>query len=71
MNRVQILLTLAKEELQAAELLLNNHHYRACISRLYYGMYHATQAILASQEINLVTHRGLIQQFSQHFIKTN
>jgi uncharacterized protein (UPF0332 family) len=71
MNRLQTLLNLANEELQTSELLLNNHRYRASISRAYYAMYHATQAILESKGINPYTHRGLIQQFGQNFIKTN
>ncbi len=70
MNRIKILLELAREELQVAELVLNNHYYRACISRIYYGMYHGTQAVLESKQINPLTHRGLIQQFGQNFIKT-
>jgi len=69
-NRIEILLKLARDELQVAELVLNNHYYRACISRIYYGIYHATQAVLESKQINPLTHRGLIQQFGQNFIKT-
>ena len=71
MNRLEILLNLAYEELQTSELLLNNHRYRASVSRAYYAMYHATQAVLELKGINPYTHRGLIQQFGQHFIKTN
>ncbi len=71
MTRLEILLNLAKEELQTAELLLNNHWYRASVSRAYYAMYHATQAVLESKAINPHTHRGLMQQFGQNFIKTN
>ena len=40
MNLIEILLTLAEEELFAAELLLKNSLYRACISRCYYALYH-------------------------------
>ncbi len=70
MNRIQTLLNLAEQELYAAELLLNNSLYRACISRSYYALYHAGQALLAAKNINTRTHRGLIQQFGQNFIKT-
>jgi uncharacterized protein (UPF0332 family) len=34
------------------------------------SIYHATQAVLESKQINPLTHCGLIQQFSQNFIKT-
>ena len=70
MNRIKILINLGKEELSAAELLLNNNLYRACISRTYYALYHTVQALLTAKKINTRTHRGLIQQFGQNFIKT-
>ncbi|NCR39358.1 MAG: hypothetical protein GPJ21_05520 [Microcystis aeruginosa W13-11] len=37
MNRIQTLLSLAKEELYAAEILFENTLYCACISRAYYS----------------------------------
>ncbi len=70
MNRIKILINLGKEELSAAELLLNNNLYRACISRAYYALYHTVQALLSAKNINTRTHKGLIQQFGQNFIKT-
>jgi uncharacterized protein (UPF0332 family) len=70
MSRVQQLLTLANEELATAELLWQNDRYRACISRSYYAMYHATQALLTLKDLNTKTHKGIIQMFGQHFIKT-
>ena len=71
MSRIQQLLTLAKEELETADLLWKNDRYRACISRSYYAMYHATQALLSLKDLNTRTHKGIIQMFGQHFIKTN
>lgn len=70
MSRIETLLELAKEELATAELLLDNVRFRACISRSYYGMYHAAQAALASKNLNSRTYKGVIQLFGQHFIKT-
>jgi uncharacterized protein (UPF0332 family) len=69
-TRIQQLLALAHEELDTAELLLANNRYRACISRSYYALYHATQALLTSNNLSSKTHRGAIQLFGQHFIKT-
>ena len=70
MSRIQQLLTLAQEELDTADLLWKNDRYRACISRSYYAMYHATQALLSLKDLNTKTHKGIIQMFGQHFIKT-
>jgi uncharacterized protein (UPF0332 family) len=71
MNRIDQLLALAQEELSTADLLWQNDRHRACISRAYYAMYHATQALLTLKNINTKTHKGIIQMFGQHFIKTN
>lgn len=70
MNRIPSLLNLAKEELTTAQLLLDHDRYRACISRSYYAIYYAAQALLESKNINSRTHKGVIKLFGQHFIKT-
>ncbi|MEM9487445.1 MAG: HEPN domain-containing protein [Cyanobacteria bacterium P01_F01_bin.116] len=63
------LFALADEDLETARLLLDNVRYRACISRAYYAMYYGTQALLNTKEIANRTHKGMIQQFSLHFVK--
>jgi len=45
-------------------------YYRACISRCYYAIYCTVQALLIVKNINTRSHRGVRQQFSQHFIQT-
>ena len=51
------------EELETAALLLESNRYRTSISRAYYSMYYATQALLISENINTGTHKGLIKLF--------
>lgn len=70
MSSISQLLGLAGEDIETSQLLLENQRYRACISRAYYAMYYATQALLLQRNIVSRTHRGVIQQFSQHFIKS-
>ncbi|GET43146.1 HEPN domain-containing protein [Microseira wollei] len=70
MNRITSLLNLAKEELKTAQLLLDNPRDRACISRSYYAIYYAAEALLESKNINSRTHKGIIKLFGEHFIKT-
>jgi len=70
MSRILQLLQLAQDELETAQLLLDNDRHRACISRAYYAMYHASQALLDVKSITSKTHKGTIQQFGLHFIKT-
>jgi len=70
MSRILQLLQLAQDELETAQLLLDNDRHRACISRAYYAMYHASQALLEVKSITSKTHKGTIQQFGLYFIKT-
>ena len=70
MNEFKKLFSLALEELDIATLLLEREHYRTSISRSYYSMYYAAQALLLSQNIDASTHKGLIRLFSLHFVKT-
>lgn len=64
------LFSLALEELDIANLLLERGHYRTCLSRYYYSMFYAAQSLLLSQNIDASTHKGTIRLFSQHFVKT-
>jgi len=70
MNEFKKLLSLALEELDIAALLLEKERYRTCLSRSYYSMYYATQALLLSQNLDTSTHKGTIRLFGQHFVKT-
>ena len=68
MSQIQFYLNLSQEELETASLLLESNRYRASISRAYYSMYYATQALLISENINTSTHKGLIKLFRLHFL---
>ncbi len=69
-NQISSYINQANEELEAATLLLEKNYYRACISRCYYAIYCTVQALLIVKNINTRSHRGVRQQFSQHFIQT-
>mgnify|MGYP006306271263 FL=1 len=60
----------AEEELNAANLLFNKNFYRESISRAYYSMFHATQALLLIKEIYPKSHKGVIQKFGEEFVKS-
>jgi uncharacterized protein (UPF0332 family) len=62
-------LALADEELETSKLLLDAKHYRASISRAYYAMYYATQALLLARNLTSRSHKGVLLQFSQYFVK--
>jgi uncharacterized protein (UPF0332 family) len=62
------LLSLAEQDLENARLLLDHGRYRASISRAYYAMHYGTQALLDVKNIASRSHKGMIQQFGQHFV---
>jgi uncharacterized protein (UPF0332 family) len=70
MSSVSQLLNLAEQDLENSRLLLDNARYRASISRAYYAMYYGTQALLDAKKIASRTHKGMIKQFGQYFVKT-
>lgn len=67
---IEALLSLAREKLSAAEGLSRMGFYRDAVSRAYYGMYHAAQALLLAYGKKAVGHAGTISAFNHHFVKT-
>ena len=55
----------AYEELNAANLIFYKDFYRESVSRAYYSMFHATQALLLIKEIYPKNHKGVIQKFGE------
>jgi len=60
----------AKQKLRAAEKLLDAHEYDDAVSRAYYAVFHAAQAVLLTEDLKADTHRGLVNLFGLHFVKT-
>jgi len=61
----------AEEEYDAANLLFNKGFYRESISRAYYSMFHAAQALLIIKKVYPKSHKGVIQKFGEEFVKPN
>jgi uncharacterized protein (UPF0332 family) len=70
MTEIELLLERAKKYLTSAELLLNTGDYESSVSRTYYAMFYATQAILLTKNLSFSSHRGVISLFGEQFIKT-
>ena len=58
------------EALKSAETLLTAGLYRDAMSRTYYAVLHYARALLATKGCFPKSHHGVMQLFSQHFIKT-
>lgn len=60
----------SKEALRAAEVLLQQKLASDAISRAYYAAFHAGQAVLLTEGLEVKSHEALGRLFSLHFIKT-
>ena len=60
----------AEGKLGVARRLFASGDYEDAVSRAYYAVYHATQALLLTEGQRAETHRGVITLFGLLFVKT-
>ena len=60
----------AEKKLKVAKKLLKSHDYEDCVSRAYYAVYHAAQALLLTEGEKAETHKGVVTLFGLLFVKT-
>lgn len=60
----------AKQKLHAADTLFKNNEHDDAVSRAYYSVFHAAQAILLTEGLSANTHQGVVNLFGLHFVKT-
>jgi len=60
----------AEKKLNVARKLLKTEDYEDAVSRAYYAVYHATQALLLSEGEKADTHKGVVTLFGLLFVKT-
>lgn len=70
MNAIDQLLQRAERYLKSADLLLRDGDHESSISRSYYAMFFAAQAVLLTRELSFSSHKGVLSAFGKHFIKT-
>jgi len=58
----------AIRRLRVAEKLLHDGEYEDAISRAYYAIYHAANAVLATINVFPKTHEGLVSEFGKRFV---
>jgi uncharacterized protein (UPF0332 family) len=63
-------LSRARDELDAARLLIGADHQRIAVSRAYYAVFSSATALLLSKGLVRTKHAGLQAAFGQQFIKT-
>jgi len=70
MKKVVTLIERAKRAITSAELLLSENDYDGSVSRSYYAMFYATEALLLTKELNFSSHKSVISLYGEHFVKT-
>ena len=69
-NEIELYLTRAEQDLQAAEGNLQQGFSAVAVTRAYYAMFYAATALLESQGISRSRHSGVVAAFGEHFVKT-
>ena len=59
----------AKEDLESAQELFLDGHYRAANNRAYYAIFHSMRSALALKSVDSSKHSGVIAEFRRLFIK--
>lgn len=60
----------AEKKLSVAEKLSRSDDYEDAVSRAYYAVFHAAQALLLSEGQQAGTHKGVVTLFGLMFVKT-
>jgi uncharacterized protein (UPF0332 family) len=60
---------LAREELRAADTLLEARLYRVALTRAYFAVFHAIRARLYAEGLEPRSHGGAQQLFNLHFVR--
>lgn len=70
MKEINSLLEKSRNALESAELLLDAKFFDASVSRAYYAMFYAAEALLLSKNLEFSSHKSVISLFGKHFVKT-
>jgi uncharacterized protein (UPF0332 family) len=70
MTESHLLLEKARQSLKAARLLADKDLFEFSVSRAYYTMFYAAQALLLTRNLKFSTHSGVISAFGLQFVKT-
>lgn len=60
----------SQEDLQCAEKLFDDGHFRTANNRAYYAIFHAIRAALALKSVDSSKHSGVISEFRKIYIKS-
>jgi len=67
-DKILALMKKAKETMDGAKLLLSGGHMDACVSRSYYSMFYAAEALLLTKGLQFRKHSGVIAAYNREFV---
>jgi uncharacterized protein (UPF0332 family) len=70
MTALRDLIEKAETFLHTAEYVLGIGDYDSCASRGYYAMFFIAEAALLTKQLTASSHKGVINLFGEHFVKT-
>lgn len=70
MKEIESLIKRANKYLKSTEVLLREGDYESSVSRAYYAMFYAVEALLLTRGLSFSSHKGVISAFGEHFVKT-
>ena len=68
-SEVQALLTKGRESRQAAQLLEREGYHDFAVSRAYYALFYAAEALLLARGLSFSSHAAVIAAFGREFAK--
>lgn len=66
----KVRLARAREDFDAANVMLEAGHYNAANNRAYYSLFHALRAVLALESVDFQSHAQLLGYFNKNYIHT-
>lgn len=69
-EKIKMLINRAENNLQSSRLLLDKGFNDIAVSRCYYAMFYAAEAVLLTKNLKFSSHKGVVSQFGINFVKT-
>jgi uncharacterized protein (UPF0332 family) len=69
-EKITALMQRAREDLLSAKLLAQEGLNNASVSRAYYALFYAAEAVLLTRHLKFSSHKSVISLFGQHFVAT-
>jgi uncharacterized protein (UPF0332 family) len=70
MSELETLMARASTTIRSAQLLLSEGDFDGSVSRSYYAMFYAAEALLLTKDLKFSSHRSVISLFGEHFVRT-